>query len=113
MAASSSSGNGGVAATAPSPSEIETLEGRIVAIRRKLRIVYRQIVFLSHEIRDLKRLYKRAEHNDNCAFRHNIRMRMSIASGIKTMYCYYARTRLDELVRFTSQKNALESQRQL
>ncbi|KAH7970803.1 hypothetical protein HPB49_015756 [Dermacentor silvarum] len=113
MAASSSSGNGGVSATAPSPSEIETLEGRIVAIRRKLRIVYRQIVFLSHEIRDLKRLYKRAEQNDNCAFRHNIRMRMSIASGIKTMYCYYARTRLDELVRFTSQKNALESQRQL
>nr|XP_050023792.1 uncharacterized protein LOC126517992 [Dermacentor andersoni] len=111
MAASSSSGNGGVAATVPSPSESETPEARAVAIQRKLDNAYRQIVFLDRDIRDLKRLYKRAERNNSCAFRYNIRMKVSIASGIKMMYYHYAKIKLAELERITRQRNAPNSLR--
>lgn len=100
---SSSSGNSGVVATDLSPSESETLEGRAAAIQEKLDNAYRQIVFLDQQIRDLKRLYKRAEKNNKYAFRYNIRMKMSIASGIKMMYYHYANTKVAELERITTQ----------
>ncbi|XP_065296877.1 uncharacterized protein [Dermacentor albipictus] len=112
MAASSSSGNGGVAAAVPSPSESETPGARAAAIQRKLYNAYRQIVFLDRNIRDLKRLYKRAEGNSHsCAFRYHIRMKASIANGVKMMYVHYAKIKLAELERITRQRNAPNSLR--
>ncbi|CAN7989717.1 hypothetical protein HPB47_004631 [Ixodes persulcatus] len=85
------------------PAEPETLEGRAAVIQEKLDATYRQIVFLDQQIRDLKRLYRRAEQNNKYAFRYNIRMKMSIASGIKMMFYHYANTKVTELERITAQ----------
>ncbi|CAN7936978.1 unnamed protein product [Ixodes hexagonus] len=84
-------------------AEPETLEGRAAVIQEKLDTTYRQIVFLDQQIRDLKRLYRRAEQNNKYAFRYNIRMKMSIASGIKMMFYHYANTKATELERITAQ----------
>ncbi|KAL3208853.1 hypothetical protein MRX96_038540 [Rhipicephalus microplus] len=84
----SSSGKIGVVVTDVSTNENETLEGRAAAIRNKLDNTYRQIGFLNQQIRDLKRLYKRAEKYNKHAFRYDILIKRSIASGIKMVYCH-------------------------
>ncbi|KAL3208844.1 hypothetical protein MRX96_038531 [Rhipicephalus microplus] len=68
----SSSDNSGVEVTDVSTNENETLEGRAAAIRNKLDNTYRQIGFLNQQIRDLKRLYKRALKYNKNDFRYNI-----------------------------------------
>ncbi|XP_075737730.1 uncharacterized protein LOC142777309 [Rhipicephalus microplus] len=105
----SSSGNSGVVVTDVSPNEDETLEGRAAAIRKKLDNTYRQIGFLNQQIRDLRRLYKRAEKYNKHAFCYNILIKRSIASGIKMMYCHYANTQVAELERITTQLEEVRS----
>lgn len=90
-------------------NDADFLEGRAVTLQEKLDVTYRQIVFLDQQIRDLKRLYKRAERNNKYAFRYNIRMKMSIASGIKMMYFHYANTKVTELGQLTSQMEEARS----
>lgn len=99
---SSSSGNSGVVVTDVPPNESETLEGRATAIQDKLDNTYRRIMLLDEQIRDLKRLYMRAQNN-KYAFRYNIRMKVSIASSIKMMYYHYPNTKVAKLERITTQ----------
>uniref|UniRef100_G3MTR8 Uncharacterized protein n=1 Tax=Amblyomma maculatum TaxID=34609 RepID=G3MTR8_AMBMU len=105
----SSSGNTGVAAMDPSVSENETLKGRATAIQEQLHNTHRQIMFLDQQIRDLKRLYERAVKNNNYPFRYSIRMKMSIATGIKMMYYHYGSTKLAELEHITTQMEEARS----
>lgn len=99
----------GVVPMEPPLGEQDTLEMRAAGIQEKLDATYRQIVFLDQQIRDLKRLYKRAEKNNKYAFRYNIRMKMSIASGIKMMYYHYANVKVAELERVTTQMEEARS----
>ncbi|KAL3208843.1 hypothetical protein MRX96_038530 [Rhipicephalus microplus] len=99
----SSSGNSGVVVTDVSTNENKTLEGRAAAIRNKLDNTYRQIGFFNQQIRDLKRLYKRAKKYNKHAFRYDILIKRSIASGIKMVYCHYAKTKVAELEHITTQ----------
>uniref|UniRef100_A0A0L8GVD3 Uncharacterized protein n=1 Tax=Octopus bimaculoides TaxID=37653 RepID=A0A0L8GVD3_OCTBM len=56
-----------------------------------------QIVLLDQKIRDLEVRYKRAVKNKKNSFRYNLRLRLSVVTGVKMMYHHYASTKAEEL----------------
>lgn len=56
-----------------------------------------QIVLLDQKIRDLEVRYKRAVKNKKHSFRYNLRLRLSVVTGVKMMYHHYASTKAEEL----------------
>ena len=62
-----------------------------------------QIVLLDNQIRDLEVRYKRAVKNKKNSFRYNLRLKLSVVTGVKMMYHHYASTKADELHRLRSQ----------
>lgn len=79
---------------------VEEIQNKLLETQDKFDRVCRQIVSLSHQISCLKKLYRRAENNNKYAIRYNIRMRMSIISGIKMMYHHYATIKAEEINQF-------------
>ncbi|KAH9365804.1 uncharacterized protein LOC144137918 [Haemaphysalis longicornis] len=89
--------DGGVAPAEPAPDDDDALDMRFAALQAKVNVACRQFVLLNEQIRDLKRLCKRAERNNKSALRYSIRMKMSIMTGVKMMYDHYITANLAEL----------------
>lgn len=66
-----------------------------------------QIVLLDQKIKDLEVRYKRALKNKKNSFRYNLRLRLSVVTGVKMMYHHYASTKADELHRLHRQRHAV------
>jgi len=62
-----------------------------------------QIALLDQKIRDLEVRYKRAVKNKKNSFRYNLRLRLSVVTGVKMMYHHYASTKAEELSRIRRQ----------
>lgn len=58
--------------------------------KHKLFQATQQIHQLNNQISYLRKLFRRAEKNNGYAVRYNLRMQLSISSGVKVMYCHYA-----------------------
>ncbi|GIY70305.1 uncharacterized protein CEXT_496721 [Caerostris extrusa] len=68
--------------------------------RTKLHLTTRQIRYLDSQILYLRKLFKRAEKNNNYAILYNLRMQLSISSGVKVMYQNYfafMETRIEQI----------------
>ncbi|GFY40509.1 uncharacterized protein TNIN_1791 [Trichonephila inaurata madagascariensis] len=68
----------------------EGLEKHLTIAQQKLYIANRQIGHLDSQINYLRKLFRRAEKNNGHAVRYNLRMQLSISSGVKVMYHHYA-----------------------
>lgn len=64
-----------------------------------------QIVLLDQKIKDLEVRYKRAVKVKQNSFRYNLRLKLSVFTGIKMMYHHYAGTKADELTRLHRQRH--------
>lgn len=62
-----------------------------------------QIALLDQKIRDLEVRYKRAVKYKRNSFRYNLRLRLSVVTGVKMMYHHYASTKAEELSRIRRQ----------
>lgn len=62
-----------------------------------------QIALLDQKIRDLEVRYKRAVKHKKNSFRYNLRLRLSVVTGVKMMYHHYASTKAEELSRIRRQ----------
>ena len=58
-----------------------------------------QIVLLDQQIRDLEVRYRRAVKNKKNSFRYNLRLKLSVVTGVKMMYHHYATTKAEEIHR--------------
>lgn len=67
--------------------------------RFKLDSAYRQISHLDNQISYLRKLFRRAEKNKGYAVRYNLRMQLSIVSGVKVMYHHYAAMKEERISR--------------
>lgn len=78
--------------------------------RMKFEKACQQIALLDQKIRDLEVRYKRAVRNKKNSFRYNLRLRLSVVTGVKMMYHHYASTKADELTRIRrSIQNSIQS----
>lgn len=66
-----------------------------------------QIVLLDQKIKDLEVRYKRAVKHKKNSFRYNLRLRLSVVTGVKMMYHHFASTKADELHRLHRQRYAV------
>lgn len=71
-----------------------------------------QIVLLDQKIKDLEVRYKRAVKHKKNSFRYNLRLRLSVVTGVKMMYHHYASTKADELHRLHRQRYAVTTSRE-
>ena len=79
------------------------LDERLVEARKKFERAYQQIVLLEQKMRDLEVRYKRAVKHKKNSFRYNLRLRLSIVTGMKMMYHQYASTKAEEATRLRTQ----------
>ncbi|GFX38047.1 uncharacterized protein TNCV_3836461 [Trichonephila clavipes] len=68
----------------------EELGKHVTVTEQKLSIANLQIAHLDNQINYLRKLFRRAEKNNGYAVRYNLRMQLSISSGVKVMYHHYA-----------------------
>ncbi|KAG8195626.1 hypothetical protein JTE90_017920 [Oedothorax gibbosus] len=66
------------------------LERAYLDSKNKLFQATQQIHQLDSQISYLRKLFRRAEKNNGYAVRYNLRMQLSISSGVKVMYHHYA-----------------------
>lgn len=69
-----------------------------------------QIVLLDQKIKDLEVRYKQAVKRKQNSFRYNLRLKLSVYTGIKMMYHHYAGTKADELTRLHRQRHTSTSE---
>merc|ERR1739842_57090 len=62
-----------------------------------------QIVVIDSQIRELEILYKRAQKSKKNASRYNLRLKLSVVSGIKMMYYHYSSSKREEINRLRTQ----------
>lgn len=67
-----------------------------------------QIVLLDQKIKDLEVRYKRALKSKKNSFRYNLRLRLSVVTGVKMMYHHYASTKAEELTKIRRQLHITE-----
>nr|KAG5706684.1 hypothetical protein BaRGS_005754 [Batillaria attramentaria] len=79
------------------------LDEKMSEARTKFEKACQQIVLLDQKIRDLEVRYKRAVKNKKNSFRYNLRLRLSVVTGVKMMYHHYASTKAEELTRLRRQ----------
>lgn len=65
-----------------------------------------QIVLLDQKIKDLEVRYKQAVKRKQNSFRYNLRLKLSVFTGIKMMYHHYAGTKADELTHLHRQRHS-------
>lgn len=75
----------------------QMLEEKMNEARGKFERSCQQIVLLDQKIKDLEIRYKRAVKNKKNSFRYNLRLRLSVVTGVKMMYHHYASTKAEEL----------------
>ena len=81
------------------------LQDKLNDAQLKFERACQQIVSLDQKIKDLEVRYKRAVKNKQNSFRYNLRLRLSVFTGIKMMYHHYAGTKADELTRLHRQRH--------
>jgi len=74
-------------------------EEKVSEAKTKFERACQQIVLLDQKIRDLEVRYRRAVKNKKNSFRYNLRLRLSVVTGVKMMYHHYASTKAEELTR--------------
>jgi len=62
-----------------------------------------QITVIDGQIRELEILYKRAQKSKKNASRYNLRLKLSVVSGIKMMYHHYSSSKREEITRLQTQ----------
>ncbi|KAK3087318.1 hypothetical protein FSP39_004618 [Pinctada imbricata] len=73
--------------------------------RLKFEKACQQIALLDQKIKDLEFRYKRAVKRKKNSFRYNLRLRLSVVTGVKMMYHHYASTKAEELTKIRRQIN--------
>lgn len=76
----------------------------------KLDHARRQIAHLDSQIAYLRKLFRRAEKNKGYAVRYNLRMQLSIVSGVKVMYHHYAAMKEERIARLRVRVDSVNSQ---
>ncbi|GFS20893.1 hypothetical protein ElyMa_001582400 [Elysia marginata] len=89
--------------------DIQLLDDKMNEARSKFERACQQIVLLDQKIKDLEVRYKRAVKNKKNSFRYNLRLRLSVVTGVKMMYHHYASTKAEELARLRRQIPQTES----
>ena len=79
--------------------EVQVLQNKLNDAQLKFRKACQQIILLDQQIRDLEVRYKRAVKNKKNSFRYNLRLKLSVVTGVKMMYHHYASTKGDEIER--------------
>ncbi|GFU45013.1 hypothetical protein NPIL_440141 [Nephila pilipes] len=69
---------------------VEELRKQLTTSKQLLSHANRQINNLDKQINNLKKLFRRAERNNGNAIRYNLRMQLSISSGVKVMFHHFA-----------------------
>merc|ERR1712227_1201858 len=69
----------------------------------RLRKSLQQILIIDSQIRELEILYKRAQKSKKNASRYNLRLKLSVVSGIKMMYHHYSSSKKEEINRLRTQ----------
>jgi len=83
----------------PPVMDSQMLEEKVSEARSKFERACQQIVLLDQKIKDLEVRYRRAVKNKKNSFRYNLRLRLSVVTGVKMMYHHYASTKAEELTR--------------
>lgn len=113
-------GESAAAATAstssPGPSTSVVVDNayfqeKLIDAQAKFEKACRQIVLLDQKIKDLEVRYKRAVKHKKNSFRYNLRLRLSVVTGVKMMYHHFASTKADELHRLHRQRYAITTTR--
>merc|ERR1712062_685991 len=63
----------------------------------------KQILVIDAQIRELEILYKRAQKSKKNASRYNLRLKLSVVSGIKMMYHHYSSSKREEINKLRTQ----------
>ena len=77
--------------------DITSLASRLSLARDRFEKSYRQIHILDRHIRDMEHRYRRAVCEERNSFRYNLRLKLSIATGIKMMFHHYASIQVEEI----------------
>ncbi|KFM80010.1 hypothetical protein X975_07361, partial [Stegodyphus mimosarum] len=85
---------------------LEELRSALRYDQNKLTRACRQITYLDNQIVYLRKLFRRAEKNNARAVRYNLRMQLSITSGVKVMYHHYAAMKEERISRIRARLNA-------
>lgn len=79
------------------------LEHKLHDAEQRLDKSNQQIVTLDQQIKELEILYKRAQRSKKNASRYNLRLKLSVVSGIKMMYHHYWSSKQEEINRLRTQ----------
>lgn len=82
------------------------LQEKVADTQTKIEKACKHIVQLDKKIKDLEVQYRRAVKHKKNSFRYNLRLRLSIVTGVKMMYHHYASTKAEELNRLHRQRNS-------
>ena len=61
-----------------------------------------QILVIDDQLREPEILYKRAQRSNKNASLYNLRLKISVVSGVKMMYYHYASSKREEITRLRS-----------
>lgn len=88
----------------------QMLEEKMNEARTKFERACQQIVLLDQKIKDLDIRYRRAVERKKNSFRYNLRLRLSVVTGVKMMYHHYASTKAEEVTRLRRMLSARETE---
>jgi len=78
-------------------------EEKLHDAEQRLQKSLQQIAVIDGQIRELEILYKRAQKSKKNASRYNLRLKLSVVSGIKMMYHHYSSSKREEINRLQTQ----------
>jgi len=88
---------------AVSSFERSLTEEKLHDAEQRLRRSLQQILVIDGQIRELEILYKRAQKSKKNASRYNLRLKLSVVSGIKMMYHHYSSSKREEINKLRTQ----------
>ena len=77
----------------------EKLEDAELRLRRSIE----QMTMIDAQIRELETLYRRAQESKKNASRYNLRLKISVVSGIKMMHLHYSSSKREEINKLRTQ----------
>merc|ERR1712241_764029 len=89
--------------SAESSFERSLTEEKLHDAEQRLRRSLQQILVIDAQIRELEILYKRAQKSKKNASRYNLRLKLSVVSGIKMMYHHYSSSKREEINKLRTQ----------
>ena len=78
-------------------------EEKLHDAEKRLSKALQKIRVIDDQIRELEILYKRAQESNKNASRYNLRLKISVVSGIKMMYYHYASSKREEIYNLRDQ----------